>query len=59
MNNADTRSHDDRRVSATLDIWRLVWIFIAVIPFVLFLRRGPRTGESPAEAERAAAIVEG
>jgi DHA2 family multidrug resistance protein len=41
------------------NFWRLVWIFAAVIPFVLFLRRRPRTGESPAEVERAAAIVEG
>ena len=41
------------------NFWRLVWIFAAVIPFVLFLRRGPRTGDSPAEVERAAAIVEG
>ena len=41
------------------NFWRLVWIFAAVIPFVLFLRRRPRSGESPAEVERAAAIVEG
>jgi hypothetical protein len=36
-----------------------VWIFAAVIPFVLFLRRRPRSGASPAVVERAAAIVEG
>ena len=41
------------------NFWRLAWVFAAVIPFVLFLRRGPRTGETPAEVERAAAIVEG
>ena len=29
------------------NFWRLVWIFAAVIPFVLFLRRGPRTGRQP------------
>ena len=31
------------------NFWRLVWIFAAVIPFVLFLRRRPRSGETPAE----------
>jgi DHA2 family multidrug resistance protein len=41
------------------NFWRLAWIFAAVIPFVLFLGRRPRAGESPAGAERAAAIVEG
>jgi DHA2 family multidrug resistance protein len=40
------------------NFWRLVWIFAAVIPFVLFLRRRPRSGESPAGADRPAAIVE-
>ena len=40
------------------NFWRLVWIFAAVIPFVLFLGRRPRTGESPADVERPAAIVE-
>jgi len=40
------------------DFWRLAWIFLAVIPFVLLLRRRPRAGESPAEADRAPAIVE-
>jgi DHA2 family multidrug resistance protein len=41
------------------NFWRLVWVFAAVIPFVLFLGRRPGTGESAVEVERAAAIVEG
>ncbi|MGH7349148.1 MAG: MFS transporter, partial [Candidatus Rokuibacteriota bacterium] len=41
------------------NFWRLVWIFVAVIPFVLFLRQRPRSGESPAGADRPVAIVEG
>jgi DHA2 family multidrug resistance protein len=40
------------------DFWRLAWIFIAVIPFVLFLGRRPRLAEPPADVERPAAIVE-
>ena len=40
------------------NFWRLAWIFAAVIPFVLFLGRRPRLGETPADAERPAAIVE-
>jgi MFS transporter, DHA2 family, multidrug resistance protein len=40
------------------NFWRLVWIFAAVIPFVLFLGRRPRMAETPADVERAAAIVE-
>ena len=41
------------------NFWRLVWIFAAVIPFVLFLERRPRAGEGPAGADRPTAIVEG
>jgi DHA2 family multidrug resistance protein len=41
------------------NFWWLVWIFLAVIPFVLFLGRGPRLAEPPADVERHAAIVEG
>jgi DHA2 family multidrug resistance protein len=40
------------------NFWRLVWIFAAVIPFVLFLGRRPRMAETPADVERPAAIVE-
>jgi MFS transporter, DHA2 family, multidrug resistance protein len=41
------------------NFWRLVWIFAAVIPFVLFLGRRPRIVEAPADVERPAAVVEG
>jgi MFS transporter, DHA2 family, multidrug resistance protein len=37
----------------------LAWMFVAVIPFVLCLGRGPRLAEAPADVERHAAIVEG
>jgi MFS transporter, DHA2 family, multidrug resistance protein len=40
------------------NFWRLVWIFLAVIPFVLFLGRRPRIAEPPADVERPATIVE-
>jgi DHA2 family multidrug resistance protein len=40
------------------NFWRLVWIFAAVIPFVLFLGRRPRLGQPPADVERPV-IVEG
>jgi DHA2 family multidrug resistance protein len=40
------------------NFWRLVWVFAAVIPFVLFLGRRPRLAEPPADVERSAAIVE-
>jgi DHA2 family multidrug resistance protein len=41
------------------NFWRLAWIFLAVIPFVLFLGRRPRLPETPADIDRPAAIVEG
>jgi DHA2 family multidrug resistance protein len=41
------------------NFWWLVWIFAAVIPFVLFLGRWPRLAEPPADVERHAAVVEG
>jgi len=41
------------------NFWWLVWIFAAVIPFVLFLGRGPRLAEPPADVERHAVIMEG
>jgi DHA2 family multidrug resistance protein len=31
------------------NFWRLAWIFLAVIPFVIFLGRGPRLRGKPAE----------
>ena len=40
------------------NFWRLVWIFVAVIPFALFLGRRPRRAKPPADVERPAAIVE-
>jgi DHA2 family multidrug resistance protein len=40
------------------NFWRLVWIFLAVIPFVLFLGRGARIAEPPADVERPATVVE-
>jgi hypothetical protein len=41
------------------NFWRLMWIFAAVVPFVLFLGRRPRIAEVPADVERPAAVVEG
>jgi DHA2 family multidrug resistance protein len=42
-----------------IDNFRLLaWIFLAVIPFVLFLRRRPRV-ETPGNVDHPAAIVEG
>jgi hypothetical protein len=39
------------------NFWRLAWIFVAVIPFVLFLGRRPRA-EAPGDVARAATVVE-
>src|SRR5262245_38142872 len=40
------------------NFWRLAWIFVAVIPFVLFLgRRAPRP-EAPGEVEKHGAVLE-
>jgi DHA2 family multidrug resistance protein len=41
------------------NFWRLVWIFAAVIPFVLFLGRRAPAVEGAGGVERAPAIVEG
>jgi DHA2 family multidrug resistance protein len=41
------------------NFWWLAWMFVAVIPFVLFLGRGPRLADAPADVERHATIVEG
>ena len=41
------------------NFWLLVWIFAAVIPFVLLLGRRPRGIETPADSERHAIVVEG
>jgi DHA2 family multidrug resistance protein len=41
------------------DFWLLVWIFVAVIPFVLFLGRRPRVVEPPADVERGVMVAEG
>jgi DHA2 family multidrug resistance protein len=41
------------------NFWWLVWIFLAVIPFVLFLGHRPRLGEPPADVERHAVVAEG
>ena len=40
------------------NFWRLVWIFAAVVPFVLFLGRRPHPGRPPADAERPPTVVE-
>ena len=41
------------------NFWLLAWIFVAVIPFVLFLGRWPRMAETPRDVDRHAAVVEG
>jgi len=40
------------------NFWRLAWIFVAVIPFVLFLGRRAHRAEAPADVERAATVME-
>jgi DHA2 family multidrug resistance protein len=40
------------------NFWRLVWIFAAVIPFILFLGRRPRLAETPADVDRPPTVVE-
>jgi DHA2 family multidrug resistance protein len=40
------------------NFWRLAWIFVAVVPFVLFLGRRPRLAETPVDVERPPAVVE-
>jgi Ni,Fe-hydrogenase I cytochrome b subunit len=40
------------------NFWRLAWIFVAVIPFVLFLGRRAQRAQAPADVERAATLVE-
>jgi DHA2 family multidrug resistance protein len=40
------------------NFWRLVWIFAAVIPFVLFLGRRPRLAEAPRDVDRPPTVVE-
>ncbi|MGH7388119.1 MAG: DHA2 family efflux MFS transporter permease subunit [Candidatus Rokuibacteriota bacterium] len=41
------------------DFWRLAWIFVAVIPFVLFLGRRAPAAEAPRDAAPHAAVAEG
>ena len=41
------------------NFWRLAWIFVAVVPFVLFLGRRPRMAKTPRDLDRPAVIVEG
>ena len=41
------------------NFWWLAWMFVAVIPFVFFLGRGPRLADPPADVERHAVVVEG
>ncbi|MBI2157421.1 MAG: DHA2 family efflux MFS transporter permease subunit [Candidatus Rokubacteria bacterium] len=41
------------------NFWRLAWIFVAVVPFVLFLGRRPRMAGTLRDLDRPAAIVEG
>jgi DHA2 family multidrug resistance protein len=41
------------------NFWLLVWIFAAVIPFVLLLGRRPHVAEAPGAPDRPVVIVEG
>ncbi|MGH6689920.1 MAG: DHA2 family efflux MFS transporter permease subunit, partial [Gammaproteobacteria bacterium] len=41
------------------NFWLLAWVFLAVIPFVVFLNRRPPVAATPADVDRHTAIVEG
>jgi DHA2 family multidrug resistance protein len=41
------------------NFWWLAWIFVSVIPFVIFLGARQRVGDAPADVERHAAVAEG
>ena len=40
------------------NFWRLAWIFVAVLPFVVFLGRRPPLADTPADVERPPTVVE-
>ncbi len=55
----ETVQREALAVSFFDNFWRLMWIFAAVVPFVVFLGRGSRTAEARADVDRSAAIAEG